>query len=68
MQCGKVRGMGRENGRQKDRKRREERERDFHESMVFWPADGLAALPVGHGPPLKGFEQKSGKDQAGGRK
>lgn len=27
VQCGKVRGMGRENGRQKDRKRREERER-----------------------------------------
>lgn len=44
------------------------RKRDFHESMVFWPADGLAALPVGHGPPLKGFEQKSGKDQAGRRK
>jgi hypothetical protein len=54
--------------RHKVSKHREGRERkDFHQSLVFPPADRFADPPVGRGPSLKGFEQEMEAGQAGGR-
>lgn len=53
-------GMWRQNGQHKGS------QKDFHQSLVFRPANGFVALPVSHRSSLKGFEQESEKGQAAG--